>query len=70
MKHFYDYLFYSIRANLTELYKDQGQFDRLLTQHRDVFNAIRAHDPDEAHRAMDRHIQSVIDFLLDHDVNI
>jgi len=70
MKHFYDYLFYSIQVNRTELYKDQDQFGRLLTQHRDVFNAIRAHDPEEAHRAMGRHIQSVIDFLLERGVTI
>jgi len=70
MKHFYDYLFYSIRVNRTELYKDKEQFSRLLSQHRDVFNAIRAHDPDEAHRAMGRHIQSVIDFLLERGVTI
>jgi len=70
MKHFYDYLFYSIQVNRTELYKDQDQFGRLLTQHKDVFNAIRAHDPEEAHRAMGRHIQSVIDFLLERGVTI
>lgn len=65
MKNFYDYLFYSIRENLAQLYERPGNIQSILQQHQAIFEAIRSHDPHQAFEAMQRHIDFVLDFLAD-----
>lgn len=65
MKNFYDYLFYSIRENLAQLYERPGNIESILQQHQAIFEAIRSHDPRQAFEAMQRHIDFVLDFLAD-----
>lgn len=62
MKSLYDLLFYGIKENLELLYAEKGNMDKILQQHRDVLNAIRQRNPDEAYAAMKRHLTSVQDF--------
>jgi GntR family transcriptional repressor for pyruvate dehydrogenase complex len=63
MKNFYDYLFTGIKVNLEGLYKVPGNIDTILDQHKAIFKAIRAHNPEAAYRAMKRHIDFVYDFF-------
>lgn len=63
MRHFYDYLFVGIKENLAHLYEDRKNIDEILRQHTIIYEAIRAHDPDQAFVAMQKHIHFVLDFF-------
>jgi len=63
MKNFYDLLHYGIRENLAHLYEDIANIYAVLEQHSAVLEAIRAHDPTRAFRAMREHIGFVISFF-------
>ncbi len=63
MKNFYDFLFVGIKKNLSHLYEDPRNIDKILSQHGSIIDAIRKHDPQEALQAMRRHIKFVQDFF-------
>jgi GntR family transcriptional repressor for pyruvate dehydrogenase complex len=63
MKNFYDFLFVGIKKNLSHLYEDPENIDRILSQHGEIIAAIRKKDAHEALLAMRRHIQFVQDFF-------
>ena len=63
MRHLYDYLFVGIKENLAHLYEDKTNIDTILSQHTDIYMAVRAHDPDRAFRAMQKHIHFVLNFF-------
>ncbi len=63
MRQFYDFLFVGIKENLAYLYEDRKNIEKILTQHRGIFEAIRAHQPEQAFEAMHRHIAFVLDFF-------
>ncbi|RMA41955.1 GntR family transcriptional regulator [Rhodophyticola porphyridii] len=44
---------------------DRGHKARLLSEHRDILNAVRARDPAQAQAAMARHLASVLDLIAD-----
>jgi GntR family transcriptional regulator, transcriptional repressor for pyruvate dehydrogenase complex len=68
MKSLYDLLFYGIQENLQHLYAEPINLDKILEQHSNILNAIRRHDPEEAHAAMMRHITFVIDFFRERNI--
>ncbi len=49
----------TIMVALTEFYQKEGYLERLLTHHRDIFEAIEARDPERAQKAMRIHLQMV-----------
>lgn len=49
----------NIMVALTEFYQREGYLEKLLTQHRDILEAIEARDPDRAQKAMREHLQLV-----------
>ena len=63
MRHFYDYLFVGIKENLAHLYEDRNNIDEILRQHTAIYEAIQAHDPDQAFVAMQKHIHFVLEFF-------
>jgi GntR family transcriptional repressor for pyruvate dehydrogenase complex len=63
MKNFYDLLFKGINENLFHLYEDPHNIELILEQHREILHAVREHNPDNAYRAMQRHINFVLDFF-------
>jgi GntR family transcriptional repressor for pyruvate dehydrogenase complex len=63
MKNFYDFLFTGIKVNLEGLYKVPGNIDTILEQHRAIYQAIRAANPEGAYRAMKKHIDFVYHFF-------
>ncbi len=63
MRQFYDFLFVGIKENLAYLYEDMKNIETILKQHRVIFEAIRAHQPDQAFNAMHRHISFVLEFI-------
>jgi GntR family transcriptional repressor for pyruvate dehydrogenase complex len=65
MKTFYDLLHYGIGENLHYLYEDPANLDIIGGQHTEIFQAIKAHDPEAAHAAMKRHITFVLNFFRD-----
>jgi GntR family transcriptional repressor for pyruvate dehydrogenase complex len=65
MKNFYDYLFFSIRENLSQLYERPGNIQTIIDQHQAIFQAIRSHDHQQAFSAMQRHIDFVLTFLAE-----
>ena len=65
MKNFYDYLFYSIRENLSQLYEKPGNIEQIVDQHKAITRAIRGHDAEQAFTAMRRHIDFVLAFLVE-----
>ena len=62
MKNFYDFLFTGIKVNLEGLYQIPANIDTILEQHRQIYQAIRDHDPEAAYRAMKQHIDFVHQF--------
>lgn len=62
MRNFYDYLFHGIRTSLEDLYMDGENIDSILKQHIGVIDAIKARDGEEARRAMNIHIDFVVQF--------
>jgi GntR family transcriptional repressor for pyruvate dehydrogenase complex len=63
MKNFYDFLFVGIKKNLSHLYENPGNIDKILDQHRAIIEAVKKHDPQESLRAMRFHIRFVQDFF-------
>jgi GntR family transcriptional repressor for pyruvate dehydrogenase complex len=64
MKHFFDFLFYGIKESRAALYRDPRQAGKMLAQHQQIFQAIKDRDQNQAHQAMQAHIQYVMDFIL------
>jgi len=67
MKNLYDYLAAGIEANLTQLYEDPKNIDHTIEQHKDLFKAIREHQPEKAYRAMQQHIHYVLEFIKERE---
>lgn len=65
MKNLYDFLFHGIRENLAQLWEKPGNIENIYQQHLAVFRAVRDHDRSGAFRAMQKHIQFVLDFLAE-----
>ncbi|BBO82802.1 FadR/GntR family transcriptional regulator [Desulfosarcina ovata] len=59
MKNVYDYLFTGVQANLEDLYQNPVDMQTIPEQHRAIYRAIRANDPETAHQAMKQHIEYV-----------
>ena len=66
MKYLYDFLFRNISENLSQLYEEPGNTQKIQQQHTEVFEAIRRHEPEEAFSAMKRHINFILEFLERH----
>lgn len=49
----------TIMVALTEFNQKEGYVDRLLTHHREILEAIEAHDPERAQQAMKEHLELV-----------
>ena len=49
----------NIMVALTEFYQREGYLERLLNQHREILEAIEAHDPERAQKAMRTHLELV-----------
>jgi GntR family transcriptional repressor for pyruvate dehydrogenase complex len=49
MRNFYDFLFVGIRKNLAHLYEDPANIEKILVQHRQIFDAIRDHNREAAY---------------------
>ncbi|MDY0220246.1 MAG: FadR/GntR family transcriptional regulator [Desulfobacterium sp.] len=62
MRNFYDYLFHGIRTSLEDLYMDGENIDSILKQHIGIIHAIKARDSEGAQRAMNTHIDFVVQF--------
>lgn len=65
MKHFYDLLFGTMEAEITHIYSDPDALNRDLTDHREILDAIRKHDPRRAHEACVRHIERFSDSIAE-----
>jgi GntR family transcriptional repressor for pyruvate dehydrogenase complex len=63
MRNFYDFLFVGIKKNLAHLYENPDNIKEIIKQHQVIYECLRAHDPDAAFKAMQRHINFVIDFF-------
>ena len=63
MKYLYDFLFRNMGENLSRLYQEPGNIEKIHQQHTDVFEAVRRHEPEEAFSAMKRHINFILEFL-------
>lgn len=63
MRSFYNLLFYGIKENLLRLYSSPDDFRKIASQHTDIMEAIRRHDPEAAFDAMKNHICFVLDFF-------
>lgn len=63
MRNFYDYLFYGIRENLARLYENPANIDIIVSQHQEIMTAIKNRNSYQAHTAMKKHIQFVMDFF-------
>ncbi len=63
MRSFYDFLFCGIRENLYYLYEEESRIQKIIAQHRAIFEAIRDRDPQAARRAMETHIGFVLEFF-------
>ncbi len=63
MKNFYNHLFHGSMESLRYLYKDPGNLDLILEQHKVIIEDIRAQDPDRASKSMQTHIDFVWNFI-------
>lgn len=63
MRNFYDYLFLGIHENLKSLYETSENIETILTQHRNILEAISQRNADNAYAAMKTHIQFVMDYF-------
>jgi len=70
MRHFYDFLFFGIRENLARLYEIPANIDTILKQHQMIYEAIGCHDVRRAEAAMRGHIQFVLDFVQERQLDI
>jgi GntR family transcriptional repressor for pyruvate dehydrogenase complex len=69
MKNFYDLLHHGIKENLRTLWEEPASLAIIMRQHREIFEAIKDHDPEGAYQAMKRHITFVLDFVRDYQVS-
>ncbi len=49
----------TIQVALTEFYRQEGHVEKLLNQHREIMEAIAAHDPERARQKMMEHLTMV-----------
>lgn len=63
MRNFYDFLFIGIKKNLTHMYMDRDALVAVIEHHKEIFEAIRRRQPDEAFEAMRNHIIYVQDYF-------
>lgn len=63
MRNFHDYLLYGIRENLQSLYKEPGNIETILKQHRKILEAITSRDSEKAYETIRNHIRFVQEFL-------
>lgn len=63
MRDFYDYLHHNIRENLESLYAIPGNTQIIMKQHQNIVTAITKRNSEDAYKAMQTHIQFVIDFF-------
>jgi GntR family transcriptional repressor for pyruvate dehydrogenase complex len=66
MKDFFDFLFVGIKENLKHLYENPTNINRIVTQHAQIYHAIKNHNAKEAFAAMQNHIAYVLDFFRKH----
>jgi GntR family transcriptional repressor for pyruvate dehydrogenase complex len=69
MKNFYDLLHHGIKENLRALWEEPKSLPIIVRQHREIFEAIKDHDPEGAYQAMKRHITFVLDFVRNYQVS-
>ncbi len=69
MKNFYDLLHHGIKENLRALWEEPASLPIIMRQHREIFEAIKDHDPEGAYQAMKRHITFVLDFVRNYQVS-
>jgi GntR family transcriptional repressor for pyruvate dehydrogenase complex len=63
MKNFYNFLFVGIKKNLSHLYGNPGNIDKILNQHSAIIEAIKKRDAQKALQAMRFHIHFVQNFF-------
>ncbi len=63
MRNLYDYLFFGISKNLQGLYEDPRNIERIISQHTEIYEAIKSRDSGRAFSCMQRHITFVLDFF-------
>jgi GntR family transcriptional regulator, transcriptional repressor for pyruvate dehydrogenase complex len=68
MKNFYDFLFVGIKKNLSHLYENPGNIDKILSQHSAIIEAVKKHNPQEALHAMRFHIRFVQTFFRERSI--
>ena len=49
----------NIMVALSEFYQREGYLEKLLTQHREILEAIEDRDPEQAQQAMRTHLEMV-----------
>ncbi len=59
MRNFYDFLFIGTKKNLSHLYEHSENREIVMNAHREIYDAIVNHLPDEAEEAMHKHISFV-----------
>jgi GntR family transcriptional repressor for pyruvate dehydrogenase complex len=63
MRRYYDLIFHNIGENPPRSYRKNVKLEKILSQHTKIRNAINKHDPNEAYRCMQRHIDFMREFL-------
>ena len=69
MKNFYDLLHHGIKENLRALWEEPASLPIIIRQHREIYEAIKDHDPEGAYQSMKRHITFVLDFVRNRQVS-
>ncbi|MGO9175822.1 MAG: FadR/GntR family transcriptional regulator [Desulfobaccales bacterium] len=69
MKNFYDLLHHGIKENLQALWEEPESLPIIAWQHREIYEAIKDHDPEGAYQSMKRHITFVLDFVRNRQVS-
>jgi GntR family transcriptional repressor for pyruvate dehydrogenase complex len=69
MKNFYDLLHHGIKENLQAFWEEPASLPIIARQHREIFEAIKDHDPEGAYQSMKRHISFVLDFVRNRRVS-
>jgi len=67
MKQFHDFLSYGIKENLFRLYRESREIETIQQQHTQIMNAIKARDPMRAYMATKRHIEYVIQTVVENE---
>ena len=63
MRNFYDFLFVGIKKNLTHMVMDREALEKVISQHKTVYDAISRKAPDEAFTAMQLHIHYIQEYF-------